>query len=106
MLKLGIFSQITSPPKLGLDRVIFWDLICLKIFINDLPNYFEETPDPAIIDSRKIDCLLYADDVVIMSTSHDGLQCKLNKLQAFCDDWGIDVNLSKTKTMIFNKTGF
>jgi hypothetical protein len=23
MLKLGIFSQITSPPKLGLDRVIF-----------------------------------------------------------------------------------
>ena len=23
MLKLGIFSQITSPPKLGLDRVYF-----------------------------------------------------------------------------------
>jgi hypothetical protein len=40
-----------------------------------------------------------------LSTSQDGLQCKLNKLQAFCDDWGIDVNLSKTKTMIFNQTG-
>jgi hypothetical protein len=41
-----------------------------------------------------------------LSTSHDGLQCKLNKLQAFCDDWGIDVNVSKTKAIIFNKTGF
>ena len=40
-----------------------------------------------------------------MSTSQDGLQCKLNKLQSLCDDWGIDVNLSKTKTMIFNQTG-
>jgi hypothetical protein len=44
-------------------------------------------------------------DVVIMSTYQDGLQCKLNKLQAFCDDWAIDINLSKTKVMIFNKTG-
>jgi hypothetical protein len=40
-----------------------------------------------------------------LSTSQDGLQCKLNKLQAFCDDWGIDVNLSKTTAMIFIKTG-
>jgi hypothetical protein len=40
-----------------------------------------------------------------MSTSQDGLQCKLNKLQACCDDWGIDVNHFKTNTMIFNQTG-
>ena len=76
-----------------------------KIFINDLPNYFSNSPDPVVINNKNVECLLYADDVVIMSSSHIGLQYKLNKLQAFCNDWGIDVNLSKTKAMIFNKTG-
>jgi hypothetical protein len=90
---------------LGLDRVDILIPNLFKIFIYDLPTNFKETPNPAIINNRKIDCVLYADDVIIMSTSQDGLQCKLNMLQALCDDWGIDVNLSKTKAMIFHKTG-
>jgi hypothetical protein len=105
-VKIGNILTDNFTSKIGVRQGEILRPNLFKIFINNPPNYFEETPDPAIIDSRKIDCLLYADDVVIMSTSHDGLQCKLNKLQAFCDDWGIDVNLSKTKAMIFNKTGF
>ena len=48
---------------------------------------------------------MYADDVVILSESALGLQEKLKKLEAYCADWGLNVNIDKTKVMIFNKAG-
>ena len=68
-----------------------------KIFINDLPDYFEGTPDPVILDCKSLHCLMYADDVIILSQSAEGLQQKLNKLQMFCDDWCLDVNIKKQR---------
>ena len=76
-----------------------------KLFINDLPNYFLDTPDPILLNDTRVDCLLYADDVVLMSSSHEGMQKKLDMLANFCSDWGIEVNIAKTKIMIFNKSG-
>ena len=54
--------------------------ICLKIFINDLPEYLIDYPDPAYIDDEPLNCLMYADDIVLLSTSSTGIQDKLNKL--------------------------
>ena len=48
---------------------------------------------------------MYADDIVILSSSREGLQRRLDKLESFCKDWCLDVNIDKTKVLIFNKTG-
>ena len=48
---------------------------------------------------------MYADDIVLLSKSSKGLQQKLNCLDKFCTDWCLDVNVSKTKVLIFNKAG-
>ena len=48
---------------------------------------------------------MYADDMVIFSTSPEGLQNELNYLEKYCADWGMKVNIKKTKIIIFNKTG-
>ena len=48
---------------------------------------------------------MYADDVVILSESALGLQEKLKKLEAYCADWCLNVNIDKTKVMVFNKAG-
>lgn len=48
---------------------------------------------------------MYADDIVIFSSSLEGLQQKLNALEKYCDDWGLQVNSNKTKVIIFNKAG-
>ena len=45
---------------------------------------------------------MYADDVVLLSTTAVGLQASLNVLHAFCDLQGLTVNLKKTQVVVFN----
>ena len=51
-----------------------------------------------------IPLLLYADDIVLIADSPEGLQCHLDALHAFAHDSGLSVNLGKTKVMVFNTT--
>ena len=76
-----------------------------KIFINSLPDYLEKTNDPISIEEKSIHCLMYADDIVLLSKSSQGLQEKLNKLKDFCNDWCLNINIKKTKVLVFNKAG-
>ena len=45
--------------------------------------------------------LLYADDLILMSTSAAGLQKQLHALASFCEQRQLTVNLSKTKIVVF-----
>ena len=78
-----------------------------NIFINDLVEAMKSTDrtDKVNIGNESINCLLYADDVVLMSTSNEGLQNSINTLKTFADTWKLEVNMHKTKIMIFNKKG-
>ena len=49
--------------------------------------------------------LLFADDMVIMSNHVIDLQNNLNKLQTYCDVWGLKVNVAITKIVVFRKLG-
>ena len=48
---------------------------------------------------------MYADDIVIISTSVAGLQDRLRQLEKYCSEWCLKVNINKTKVLIFNKAG-
>ena len=76
-----------------------------KIFINDLSSMLSNTPDTVPLNNLDIHCLLYADDVVLLSTSANGLQQKINTLEDFCQRWCLSVNVEKTKVLVFNKAG-
>ena len=43
------------------------------------------------------------DDLVLLSESECGLQNSLNKLENYCNTWGLKVNINKTKVVVFNK---
>ena len=45
--------------------------------------------------------LLYADDLILMSTIAAGLQTQLDAWASFCDQRQLTVNLSKTKVVVF-----
>ena len=48
---------------------------------------------------------MYADDIVLLSESANGLQNCIDKLEYFCKKWNLSVNLNKTNVLIFNKAG-
>ena len=51
-------------------------------------------------------CLFWADDLVLISKTKEGLQELLNILDKYSADWKMKVNIEKTKVVIFNKQGW
>ena len=49
--------------------------------------------------------VLYADDIVLLSSSPEGLQKSLDTLADFCSCWKLKVNTSKSKIVVFNSNG-
>ena len=49
--------------------------------------------------------LLFVDDVTLLARTPSGLQNQLNCLQGCCAKLGMEVNQSKTKVMVFRKSG-
>ena len=49
--------------------------------------------------------LMYADDLVIVGDHIGRVQKLLNTLSEFCNKWGLKVNMSKTKSLIFRNGG-
>ena len=91
--QLGVFQGDNLSPNL------------FNIFVNDLTNCFDETCMPVLLgEHRIINCLLYADDLIILSESALGLQNCLNVFGKFCSKWGLDINYNKSKVMVFSKS--
>ena len=93
VLKVGVRQGYVLSPNL------------FEIFNIDMPSFLNGTPDPVLVNNLPLSCLMYADDIVLLSTTATGLQEKLNKLRYLCHDWCLDVNVTKTTILIFSKAG-
>ena len=76
-----------------------------SLYLNDLCKQFDSSCDNVILGDREFACLMYADDIVLLSNSSEGLQNLLDKFNSFCVKWDLTVNIDKTKIIIFNKSG-
>ena len=74
-----------------------------NIFQNDLHDIFDEQCDPISIGSAILNSISWADDLILISSSKEGLQRCLDLLFVYCKKWGLEVNVDKTKTMVFSK---
>ena len=97
---------------IGLKQSDILSTILFNIYINDLPRQLlEDSRSSNIIsdipyqDDTKINNLLFADDLAIFSLSKEDLQKRISTLEQYSNEWGLELNLSKTKIMIFNKQG-
>ena len=63
--------------------------LLFNLYINDLPFSFQHTlSDPFVLpNGEKLNSLLYADDLIILSRSKTGLQNCLNTLSSYCNSW-------------------
>ena len=76
-----------------------------NIFINDLVDIFDDNCGAFSMGNFNLNCLIYADDVILISQSESGLQNCLNKLEKYCELWCLDINIDKTKSIVFNESG-
>lgn len=72
-----------------------------QIFNNDIDSIFSpDTCFPVQLIDAKLNCISYADDLLLLSESKEGLLSCLDSVKAYCDIWKLKVNLNKTKIMI------
>ena len=57
------------------------------------------------LDKTSVNCLMYADDRLLMSETETCLHTILDRLGEYCDKWGMEVNRDKTKIIIFIENG-
>ena len=54
---------------------------------------------------QEVNCLMWADDLILLSRSPEGLQKCVKNLTEYCQKWKLEINMKKTKVLTFNKSG-
>ena len=90
--------------KQGVHQGSVLSPLLFNIFINDIGTTLSTDDAPIVYDS-KVNHLLYADDLVLMSTTEEGLQSNINMVNEYCTKWGLAINTDTSKVMTFSKTG-
>ena len=104
-MKDGCLEPIMS--NLGLRQGCPLSPMLFNLFIDDVSDIFLNTVgnDPVHLQGKEISHFLYADDLVLVSESAEGLQNCLDKLGVYAEQKSLTVNINKSKTMIFNSSG-
>ena len=76
--------------------------LLFNLFFNDLKDVFDDGTESIDLHNIELSHLLYADDLILMSWSKEGLQVCLGKLANYCDKWNLKVNMENSKTLVFN----
>ena len=90
---------------IGVKQGCIFSPILFNIFINKITNIFDASCDPLKVNDKDLSCLLWADDLLLVSSSSQGLQNSLNKMESFYNSLGLKINIKKTEIIIFNKRG-
>ncbi len=75
-----------------------------NIYINELAKVLEQSSAPGLtLHDSNIKFLLFADDLVLLSPTEEGLQQNLDILHKFCQTWALTINANETKILTFQK---
>ena len=92
------------PSNIGLKQGCNLSPLLFNLFINDFLTEVSMpfSHSPFLLDVP-VNSLMYADDLVLVSRTKEGLQNLLDILHVFTESWFLKVNRSKTKTMCFSR---
>lgn len=103
-VKIGEKHTDFFPQRRGVRQGCSLSPTLFNIYINELAKTLEQSTAPGIpLVDTEVKCLLFADDLVLLSPTKEGLQQHLDLLHKFSQTWALTVNRTKTKIMIFQK---
>ena len=73
-----------------------------NIYLEDLMNCFLNTGRENL-RGRRIKCIRFADDMAFLAKNERMLKNMLMELNDRCDDYGMKININKTKTMVIGR---
>ena len=81
--------------------------LLFNLYLSDLEQTINNsnTSPPMIDDQTRLSCLIWADDLVLLTRDKSSLQKMINTLSEYNDLNLLTLNTVKTKCMTFNKTG-
>ena len=80
--------------------------LVFNLYLNDIPFLLDnscDTDSVILANGLPLNCLFYADDLVLISRSASGLQKQIDILQNYVGKWLLKINPHKTKVLIFQK---
>ncbi|CAL4122579.1 unnamed protein product, partial [Meganyctiphanes norvegica] len=87
--------------------------LLFAIYLNDFNTFLSERYNGLSNTTESISnelhiylqifCLLYADDTLVLAESAIELQKALDSLHTYCNKWALNINIDKTKVIIFSK---
>ena len=87
--------------NVGLRQGCLLSPILFNLFIDDLACKLKAVGEGVDIGEEKLCLLLYADDIVLLSDSENGLQNMLNTLSDWCKENAMVVNVHKSNIVHF-----
>ena len=102
-LSKGFLTPIDS--NLGLKQGCPLSPMLFNLYIDDINEIFGDTCAHIDFQGEKLSHFLYADDLVIISYTENGLQVALDNLYSYSLRKSLLISITKSKTMIFNKSG-
>ena len=101
-VKADIMRSEYSNYNRGVRQGCILSPVLLNFYLNDIPSRLENTQglDPITLpNGSRLNLLLYADDLVLISTSAVGLQRSINSQHQFCKESLMSVNTQKSKVL-------
>ena len=74
--------------------------VLFNCFIDELATRLHDSGYGIKFSERILNSLLYADDVVLMAETDEELQGLIQIVDDFCNQWHMDLNLTKSKAMV------
>ena len=80
--------------------------VLFSLFMNYLPQYFKQNKCPGVVlGDPSLNCLMYADELLVISPSPEGLQQSLDVIHKHAQDWKLKVDTKKSNIIILSCNG-
>ena len=103
-IKVRIEEEMSEGREIGrgVRQGCHLSLTIFNINLKDLMNCFPNKGG-VNIGGRRIKCIRFADDMALLAEDERMLKNMLMELNERCEDYGMKINISKTKVMVIAK---